>query len=229
MKTSLSALRTASRPRNERWDPVLFYSGQDPASVSGALRMILLALLAVLLACTAARSEEKAILGEGLALKMDYIDFTDGFLSNNGLDKSVYVGLEAYAHVAQPIYLGVEAGVANPSGTVGGQRTELTYVPIELNVKYVNEFMPGTNFSVGGGMSANHVSETVVSAGNVFSDNAWLLGGQIFSELLFSSGNFFAGFNVKYQFTDNMVGADGAVPAHRFSNWRLGGLGGFYF
>ncbi len=186
-------------------------------------------MIFVFLACSqAAYAEEKAMLGKGLALKIDYIDFTGGFVKDNGIDKSVYLAVEGYAHVAPEIFLGLEAGVARPSGTANNQKTELTYVPVELNAKYVNEFWPNMNLGIGGGMSANYVSETVVSGSSVFKHDGWLLGGQIFAELLFVSGNYFAGFNTKYQFTDNIVGASG-VPAHRYSNWRFGGLAGVYF
>ncbi len=193
------------------------------------MKKILFALIAVFIICAAtAHAEEKAPIGKGLALKIDYIDFTDGFLSDNDIDKSVYLGVEGYAKVAEQIYFGLEVGITSPSGTVNGQKTDLTYVPIEINAKYVSDFLPGVGLSVGGGMSANHASETVVSNGSVFNNSGWVLGGQVFGEALLTQGNFFAGFNVKYQFTDNLVG-NGEIPAHRFSNWRLGGLAGLLF
>lgn len=195
----------------------------------GMKNFSLFALVFVLLVCsTAAYAEEKAAIGKGLALKIDYLNFTDSFVKDNNIDKSIYIAVEGYAHVAPEIFLGLEVGIANPSGTVGNQKTELTYVPVELNAKYVGEFLPLLNLAIGGGLSFNHASETVVSNGSTFKNDDWLLGGQVFAELLFASGNYFMGFNGKYQFTDNFA-ADGSAPSHRYSNWRLGGLAGVLF
>lgn len=192
------------------------------------MKKTLFFLTAALLALAAtALAGEKAPVGKGLALKVDYIEFTDGFISDNDIDKSVYLGVEGYARVAEQIYFGLEAGVANPSGTVNGRKTDLTYVPIEINAKYVSDFLPGVGLAIGGGMSANHASEKVVSNGTVFDNSGWVLGGQVFGEALYTQGNFFAGLDAKYQFTDNLV--ENGVPAHRFSNWRIGGLAGLFF
>ena len=190
----------------------------------------LFALVIVLLSCsTAFCAGEKTASGLGLALKADYMTFTDGFIESNDLDKSIYVAAEGYARVAPEILLGLEVGLTNPSSTVSNHRTELTYVPIELNAKYVGEFLPSWNFAIGGGLSYNYAKETVVSGGNAYSNDDWLVGGQVFAELLYASGNYFVGFNYKRQFTDNIEGGASAVPAHRYSNWRLGGLAGVLF
>jgi len=190
----------------------------------------LFALVVVFLSCsTAYCAQEQAGTGLGLALKADYMNFTDGFVESNDIDKSIYVAVEGYAHLAPEIFLGLEVGIANPSSTVGNNKTELTYIPIELNAKYVGEFLPSWNFGIGGGLSYNYAEETVVSGGSSFNNDDWLLGGQIFAELLYASGNYFVGFNYKRQFTDNIEGGSGAVPAHRYSNWRLGGLAGVLF
>lgn len=228
MKMHASDQPAACCGQSERIEIVTLPLEGPPKLASGTFNKILFALTAVLLIFAGtARAEEKAPIGKGLTLKIDYIDFTDGFIADNDIDKSVYLGVEGYAKVAEQIFFGLEVGIANPSGTVNGQKTELTYVPIELNAKYVSDFLPGVGLSVGGGMSANHASEKVVSNGSVFDNSGWVLGGQIFGEALYSQGNFFAGFNAKYQFTDNLV--ENGVPAHRFSNWRLGGLAGLYF
>lgn len=184
----------------------------------------------VLLSCSAAFcAQENTAPGMGLALKADYMNFTDGFVESNDIDKSIYMAVEGYAHVAPEIFLGLEVGIANPSSTVSGHKTELMYVPVELNAKYIGEFLPSWNFGIGGGVSYNYAEETVVSGGSAFKNDDWLLGGQVFAELLYASGNYFVGFNYKRQFTDNIEGGAGAVPAHRYSNWRLGGLAGVLF
>ncbi len=190
----------------------------------------LFALVVVFLSCsTGACAEKKATPEKGLALKAAYLNFTDSFVGGNDIDKSIYMAVEGYAHVAPEIFLGLEVGIANPSSTVSNHKTELTYIPVELNAKYVGEFLPSWNLGIGGGLSYNYAEETVVSGGSAFTNDDWLLGGQVFAELLYASGNYFVGFNYKRQFTDNLEGSGGAVPAHRYSNWRLGGLAGVLF
>lgn len=189
-----------------------------------------LVLIAVFLSCsTAFCAEKKASQELGLALKADYINFTDSFVKTNDLGKSIYMAVEGYGHIAPEILLGLEVGIANPSSTVNNRKTELTYIPIELNVKYVGEFRPNWNFCIGGGLSYNYAEETVVSGGSAFKNDDWLAGGQAFAELLYSSGSYFVGVEYKRQFTDNFEGGTAAVPAHRYSNWRLGGLAGVFF
>jgi hypothetical protein len=193
-------------------------------------KFFLLTLIAVFFSCsTAFCAEKEAMPGLGLALKAAYMNFTDSFVKSNDIDKSIYMAVEGYAHLAPEIFLGLEVGIANPSSTVNDHKTELMYIPIELNAKYVGEFLPSWNFGIGGGLSYNYAEETVVSGGSAFNNDDWLLGGQVFAELLYASGNYFVGFSYKRQFTDNIEGSAGAVPAHRFSNWRLGGLAGVLF
>ena len=68
-------------------------------------------------------AEEKAALGIGnLALKVDFISFTENDLED--ADAGLYLGIEGYPRVLPSLYLGLEAGYANPDDDV-----ELAYVP----------------------------------------------------------------------------------------------------
>src|SRR4030067_2505276 len=137
-------------------------------------RILLFALVVMtvfVMASTSVYAQQmKAPLGLGnIALKVDYIDFTDSTLEDLDLDASVYGGLEMYVQVAPGLSLGAEVGYTNPDeettftvfdpflGPVTVElETEITYVPIELNLKYAIEAAPNLVFDFGAGVSMNY-------------------------------------------------------------------------
>ena len=213
-------------------------------------RILLFALVVMtvfVMASTSVYAQQmKAPLGLGnIALKVDYIDFTDSTLEDLDLDTSVYGGLEMYGQVAPGLYLGAEVGYTNPDeettftvfdpflGPVTVElETEITYVPIELNLKYAIEAAPNLVFDFGAGVSMNYAElEVEGSALGVTvndSEDDWLFGGQFFADLNYKFGQFFIGVNAKYQITEDLEINDIDTDVD-LSNWRVGGQIGIIF
>jgi len=172
---------------------------------------------------------EKLPLGEGnIAVKMDWIKFTESDLKDVGVDSGFYIGLEGYGLVADDnFYIGLEAGYTNTSGdfmdpVAGSTGTRLTYVPIEANLKYAVAASRNVAFDIGAGLSYNYAKF------KIYGDSAhdWMFGGQFFMDLNFTIQQFFLGVSGKYQ-----IGEDFKKDNRKFScnNWRLGGQIGVMF
>jgi len=194
-------------------------------------RFLLLPILAaILLSLSPLGRAEAAPLGErNIQLKVDYLNFTDSFIERNDTDNTIYVGVEGYGQLSPNIYLGGEIGLANPGGTgPGGVDTELTYIPLEINAKFAGEAAPQTVIDIGVGVSVNYVREqNITSVGSDESD--FVLGGQFFGDVIYTSGDFFIGFNFKYQLTENFKDSTPAGVSYDFINWRIGGQAGMVF
>ena len=202
-------------------------------------RLILFSILiAVLLVTPSVYAQRSFPLGFGnLALKVDYFRFTDSDLEDLDLENGVYIGIEGYmALLDTNFYLGMETGWAGTSsdttGYYDGWRyktdVDVDYVPIEFNVKSVFPIDPIMNFGVGAGLSANYFNINVDGYRYSDSEDDWLFGGQLFADLNFRMDPWFAGVNVKYQWTDDIElgGIDTDVSA---SNFRAGGQVGIMF
>jgi len=191
-------------------------------------------------------AEENPVLGNGnVAVKVDYIGFTDSHVKDHDYDKGTYVGLEGYAQIIQDLpnlYLGMEIGYTNPDGGYLGYadpdhpkypahyHAELTFVPVELNLKYAIEVAPNFTFAFGAGPSCNYAKlegyKIDVGPPSVnFSEDRWLFGGQVFADLNYKlSQQFFVGINAKYQATEEFGDED-----LNFNNWRIGAQVGYCF
>jgi len=159
--------------------------------------------------------------------KVDYIEFTDSFLEDVDLKKGVYFGAEIYSIILPNIYLGLEAGYSNPSGTYLGNDTELTYVPLELNAKVAIEPVKNLALDAGAGVSVNY-AELKTSIGSLppLAEDDWLWGGQFFADINYIAGGVvYIGINGKYKFAENgLKGYDVTL-----SNWMVGGQIGVKF
>ncbi|OHE59329.1 MAG: hypothetical protein A2Z47_01835 [Thermodesulfovibrio sp. RBG_19FT_COMBO_42_12] len=191
------------------------------------MKKLLLFLLtfAFIIASTGVYAAQTAPLGSGnIALKLDYIDFTNGDLDDADVDTGVYLGLEGYGEIAKNLYLGMEVGYTQPNGDIGSYDTELTFVPVELNVKYAVE--SGTDFIIdfGAGASLNYGEFKISGPGLSDSVDDWLFGGQIFTDLNYKIDSFFFGINAKYQITEEFEDED-----FDMNNWRIGGQIGIIF
>lgn len=197
-------------------------------------RLFLFSLIVVfVLASTIANAAEKpplekAPLGIGnLGLKLDYIGFTEDNLEDLGVNDAFYVGLEGYAKISPNLYLGGEVGYANPDGhgKIDGNEvdTDVTFIPIELNLKYAAQAYPNFVVGFGAGVSYNYV-EADVSGSGIKGGDDWLFGGQLFVDLNYTVGNLVFGVDAKYQLTDDFEGWDAD-----FNNWRIGGHIGVRF
>ena len=184
------------------------------------MKRLVLFSIAVLLAMasTAAYSAERAPLGKGnFALKLDYIAFTDshfdrGANENDGL----YVGLEGYGEIYPNLYLGGEIGTATNVDLAG---EEITFVPLELNLKYALEAAPKLVLDFGGGISYSYTKlQFQVPFGSLQQErDDWLFGAQFFVDLTYKINWFTIGLNAKYQVTEDFrdEGLD-------LSNFRVG-------
>ena len=213
-------------------------------------KLVLLVLVAAMaLLAGFAQAEQRYPLGAGnLAIKVDYLRFTDSEVDDLGVADAPYIGAEFFFPVLNPnFYLGIESGYAWSSGDqtftfidrIGRQIDfnadfDVDYVPIEFNAKYVIELNPCWTLDFGGGISYNYFN--IDASADLFrrdvdlsgGDSEWLFGGQFFADVNYKMGPWFFGANVKYQITEDMSlsGYDTDVSA---SNFRVGGQAGLMF
>jgi hypothetical protein len=182
-------------------------------------RLRLFVLIGVfVLASTVASAQEKGPLGNGnFAVKLDYIAFTDGHFDDFvNEDDGMYLGLEGYGRIGSNWYLGGEIGTGT-NIDFGGE--EITFIPVELNLKYAKEAARNLVVDFGGGLSYSYVEiepSTFFGSGQEERDD-WLLGAQVFADLTYKINWFSIGINGKYQITEDFKneGID-------LSNYRLG-------
>lgn len=203
-------------------------------------KLFVLSLLVMFVfASTTAFSAEKYPLGmSNFALKIDYLNFTDDVFDNIDLDDAIYVGLEGYYAVMPNIYLGMEAGWADAENDdkIGNIKVDIdvTYIPIELNLKYVAEIAPLWVLGFGGGISYNYFE---IEANNIDRDaDDWVFGGQVFAELNYKMSDYwFLGIEGKYQWTEDLEFDDAGYRGQDIEtdtspdNLRFGAKIGFIF
>lgn len=185
-------------------------------------------LVALLFASTAtmvhAQDKTPALGWANFAIKANYVQFTSSLWDDNDLKNAPYVALEGYGSVYRNLYLGGEIGYGQAAGTVTGVNTELTIVPLEMNLKYVLDFSDTVKLDLGGGLSYTWAEGKVFSTtitGTKQKDGAW--GGQAFIDLQFVVKRFFFGANFKYQATQEIL-TDGNL-----NNFRGGIQAGIMF
>ncbi len=168
----------------------------------------------VLVSTIVCSAEGVPLLKGNIAVKLDYINFTDDNWGDAD-DEGLYIGLEGYGEIMPNIYLGGELGTGANVEIAGD---EITFVPIELNLKYAIETIPKVVIDFGAGVSYNYAE---VSIERLFlpdiEEDDWLYGGQIFADLAYKIGMFFIGVNGKYQVTEDFKDED-----FNFNNWRFG-------
>jgi hypothetical protein len=106
---------------------------------------------------------------------------------------------------------------------------DLTYVPVEVNLKYATEVSPHFVIDFGAGLSYNYAKIDVQDVGD---EDEWLFGGQCFVDLNYTFDTFFLGINGKYQLTEEgnyQSTEEGYDLKVNFDNWRIGGQIGFFF
>ena len=162
--------------------------------------------------------------GANLAFKAASISFTDTVASNWGIDNGLYGGIEFYLALAPDGYLGIEAGYAFADDTIAGIKTELMFIPIEINFKGSVEATPNLIIDFGLGISSIYTDVEQTILGVSASADDTLIGGQIFFDMNYAFSKFFWGIHGKYQITSEFDDAD-----YDFSNFRIGTQIGFRF
>jgi hypothetical protein len=168
------------------------------------------------MAFSAAHAEEKANLGNfPVTLKIGFINFMDDAWEHGDVKYSFYPALEGYARIIRNLYIGGEFGYVNSEELVDaflgmpiGHNRQLTFLPIELNLKYALEAAPGFFVDFGAGVSYSYASAQeelfLVTHYSVYDDSAWLFGGQFFVDLTYKVKRFLVGLNWKYQITESL-------------------------
>jgi hypothetical protein len=165
---------------------------------------------------TAVSAQERAPLeNNNITMKLDYIVFTDDHFNNVGND-GLYIGLEGYSRINPNIYLGGEVG-AGTNIVIGGE--EISFVPIELNLKYAKASARNfvADFGAGVSYSSVEIQYRPLFGAHLEKRADWLFGGQVFADFLFKIHWFSIGVNGKYQVTEDFrnEGID-------LNNYRLG-------
>jgi len=202
------------------------------------LFILSLSVLFVFASSSVFAAERYSLGMSNIALKVDYINFTDDVFENIDLDNGIYVGLEGYYAVMPNLYLGMETGWAGAENDDEIENLkvdiDVTFIPIELNLKYAAELAPQWVLGLGAGISYNYFE---IEANNIDRDaDDWVFGGQVFAELNYKMSDYwFLGIESKYQWTDDLefddVGNDGRDIETNTSadNWRVGARVGFVF
>ncbi len=189
---------------------------------------LFLLIITFVLSASAIYAQQKASLGSNnVAVKVDYINFDNSVWDEVGIDNSLYLGLEGYVNITQNLYIGAEVGWANPDEEENGYDAELTYIPIELNFKYVIEPDPNFVLDFGAGVSYNYANFEYDSPWSDWEEDDWLVGGQVFAGFTYKFDQFFIGVNTKYQVTDDFLEENS--PGFDLNNFRLGGKIGMMF
>jgi len=182
---------------------------------------LFLIIFFVLVSATVFSAEREPVGNGNIAVKLDYIAFTDNQWSGQG-DDGLYIGLEGYGKILPNLYFGGEIGNGVNVSILGD---DINFVPIELNLKYAIEPAPNVVIDFGVGASYNYAEITIQ---HLFStdteEDDWLFGGQVFADLTCKIKRFFFGINGKYQITEDFKDED-----FDFNNWRLGVQIGFMF
>jgi hypothetical protein len=191
------------------------------------MKRILLISMCVVLAMTIefAHAQEKAPLGKGhFALKLAYIAFTDSYFDEGSEDDGIYIGIEGFGRIAPNWYFGGEIGSAVNITIISGE--EISFIPIELNVKYAKEVARNLVIDFGAGVAACYAKLVYqdMSSSDEESRDDWLFGGQVFADLTYNIRRFSIGVHGKYQITNEFNGEDIAL-----SNYRIGIHMGFTF
>ena len=178
-------------------------------------KLFLFSIISFVLVSTTVYSAEKVLLGNGnIAVKLDYITFTDNHWSGQG-DDGLYIGLEGYGEIIPNLYLGGELGNGVNVSILG---EDITFFPIELNLKYAIEAASNVVIDFGAGASYNYAEMRIQRLFSTdIEEDDWLFGGQIFADLTYKIKRFFIGINGKYQITEHFKDEN-----FDFTNWRLG-------
>ena len=178
--------------------------------------LMLFALLPALSAQAAAAFMDQVTFG----LKTGVIGFTSPAAEDLDVESGPYLGLEAFQRISERLHLGGELGYARSSGSIPLVKTELTYVPIELNLKYAGAVTPQVDFTLGSGVSYNYARFEADCLGTCFAaTEEWRPGLQLFGGVRFNAPPYLLGMEGKMQVSEEKD----------LDNWRLTAQAGYRF
>jgi hypothetical protein len=186
------------------------------------------AVLMILGISISVQAQEIYPLGYGnMAIKLDYFSLDDKVFQGAKEDGGISLGLEIYGQIVSGLYVGYEVAWATQSADfTNNSKVEITYVPMELNLKYIFGFGRSFRWHIGGGLSYNYGEHKVKSTGipPPTKTNDWMGGGQAFTNLTWIIRNTFIGIDMKYQITRDFKTTD-----FSFDNYRIGAHIGWMF
>jgi len=206
-------------------------------------KVLLISLVFVfILAATTVQAQQYVLGNSNVALKVDYFAFTEDVFGDVDLDEGVYVGLEGYYGVMPELYLGMEVGWAGTSNddrvNIAGDKVktdvDVTFVPVELNLKYAIAASPEWIIGIGAGVSYSYFEVEIDPKGYRDADeDDWVWGGQLFADVNYKmSDQWFLGINGKYQFTEDLefdIKGEDVETDTSADNWRVGAQIGLMF
>lgn len=201
------------------------------------MRGFLYIIMIVALHSAAAFADDAATPATGLSVKAGVIGFRDPLVDVNG----PYVGIEVFSRVSESVSVGGQASfgmMLNRADDLaaGSAVDDLTYIPVELNVRYSVPLGEHILAGLDAGVSLNGIVEKKQQCGMILisldpvqycsttTTQLLRLGAQVGLTVDVTSGTFRAGLDGTYQATD---GDDSA--AGKYSNYRLGVHAGWLF
>lgn len=152
-------------------------------------------------------------------LKAGAIGFTEGAAASLDLERGSYLGAEVYGRIAERLSLGGEIGYSRLEGSIPLVENELTYIPVELNLKYSGEIRSELDYFLGAGLSYSFVELEQDCQGTCFAeDEDWVAGAQLFGGVELRLRKWLFDLEGKYQLSEKDL-----------DNWRMTGKAGFVF
>jgi hypothetical protein len=176
-----------------------------------------------------------------VALKVDWLTFTDDLLEDTDSDETPYIAVEMRSPLTEDLDIGIEIGYVNLSGDITGPKpvsgktnnfigtweNQIKYIPIELNLSY-SRYFGSLVYTLGAGVSGTFVDydiEVNDTSGAPFTlldnEDAWLKGAQAFFDLSYEGESYFFGIDAKYQVVEEQDFFNKWLEVN-FSNWRAG-------
>ncbi len=157
------------------------------------------------------------------SIKVDQIQFIDDleFWEFNDIEKGYYAAIDWYGHLGRNFYFGAEVGYTSITGEAFGIDTEITVIPVEINLKYALAAIQAVQLDFG--IGASHLTvygevivPPMIGSINTFFHTRSIYGGQGFINFNFKFKRFFWGANAKYQITEDLV------KGLNLDNYRVG-------
>lgn len=204
-------------------------------------RFILFSLIAVLIFASTSALAANIDRDTKVAIKVDWLTFTDDLLADTGSNEALYVALDMRSPLTENFDIGMEIGYIKFAGDITGPKeisgksgnfigtweNNIRYIPIEVNLSYSRDF-DSFVYTLGAGISGNFVDldvDVIDTSGVPFTfrddESAWLLGAQIFVDLSFEGESYFFGIDGKYQFVEEQDFFNKWLEIN-FSNFRTG-------